>query len=66
MKEFEKRGEKIEYEDLVKRIKERDFFDMNRKNSPLLKALDALVIDTSDLSIDEQIRKIINIVNNKK
>ena len=65
MKEFEKRGEKIEFEDLVKRIKERDFFDMNRKNSPLLKALDAIVIDTSDLSIDEQIRKIINIVTNK-
>ena len=65
MKEFENRGEKIEFEDLVKKIKERDFFDMNRKISPLSKALDAIVIDTSDLSIDEQIKEIINIVTNK-
>ena len=50
--------------DLVKRIKDRDFFDMNREISPLRKALDAIVIDTSDLSIDEQIEKIIKIVTN--
>ena len=63
--ELEKRGEKIKFVDLVKRIKDRDFFDTNREISPLRKAFDAIVIDTSDLSIDEQIEKIIKIVINK-
>ena len=65
MKEFQKRGESVEFEDLVKKIKKRDFFDMNRNISPLMQASDAIVIDTSDLSLKEQIEKIINIVTNK-
>jgi len=65
MKEFQKRGENVEFEDLVKKIKKRDFFDMNRNISPLIQASDAVVIDTSDLSLKEQIEKIINIVTNK-
>jgi len=65
MKEFQKRGENVEFEDLVKKIKKRDFFDMNRNISPLIQASDAIVIDTSDLSLKEQIEKIINIVTNK-
>ena len=65
MKEFQNRGENVEFEDLVKKIKKRDFFDMNRNISPLIQASDAVVIDTSDLSLEEQIEKIINIVTNK-
>jgi cytidylate kinase len=38
---------------------------MNRKISPLTKAKEAIVIDTTDLDIKEQIKKIISIVNNK-
>ena len=66
MKEYLIKGEVVEYEDLVKKIKQRDFLDMNRDISPLSKSRDAIVIDTSDLTINEQIKIIINTVTNKK
>jgi cytidylate kinase len=65
MTEFKNNGEIVVYEDIVRKIKERDYFDMNRKISPLTKAKEAIVIDTTDLDIKEQIKKIISIVNNK-
>ena len=65
MTEFKNNGEIVVYDDVVRKIKERDHFDMNRKISPLTKAKEAIVIDTTDLDIKEQIKKIISIVNNK-
>ena len=40
----------------------RDKLDSTRKHSPLTKAEDAIVVDTSDLTIDEAVEAIINIV----
>ena len=42
----------------------RDDKDTNRENSPLRKAVDAVEIDTSELTIDEQVNKIINHIKN--
>lgn len=46
------------YEQLVKEINERDYKDTHRDESPLKKAEDAIVIDTSNLTIKEVIEKI--------
>ena len=46
-------------------IKRRDEIDSSREHSPLKQAVDAIPIDTSDLTIDEQIEKIVNIINKK-
>lgn len=46
-------------EQVLKDLHERDAFDMNRPISPLKKAEDAYEIDTSDLSIDEVVFKIL-------
>ena len=43
-------------------IELRDKLDSTRKHSPLTKAEDAIVVDTSDLTIDEAVEAIINIV----
>ena len=43
-------------------IQTRDELDSTRKHSPLVKAEDAVVVDTSNLTIDEVIEVIINIV----
>ena len=43
----------------------RDHKDSTRANSPLKKSDDAIIIDTSDLGINEVIDKIVNIVNHK-
>ena len=40
-------------------IRERDYQDMNREVSPLKKADDAIVLDTSDMSIEEAVNEVI-------
>ena len=52
-KELESRGEIVNLEDVKKAIENRDFQDENRKIAPLVKAKDALEIDTTGKNIDE-------------
>ena len=40
----------------------RDFIDSTRKLSPLMRSKDAIEIDSTDLTISEQVRKIIEII----
>lgn len=47
-------------------LKVRDHKDSTRNHSPLIKAKDALVIDTTYLTINEVIDKIVNTVNQKR
>lgn len=57
LKEFRDKGDdKITLEDVIKNIEQRDFIDSNRDVAPLRKADDAIVLDNSNLSIDEQNR----------
>lgn len=51
--------ENISLENVLNDLKERDQFDSNRQSSPLKKADDAYEIDTSDLTIDEIVYKIL-------
>jgi len=51
------RGEQVEYEDSLRRMRERDQFDSTRDLAPLVPAPDALVLDTTDLSEDEVLEK---------
>lgn len=44
-------------------VKKRDKRDIERKNSPLLVTEDATIIDTTSLSIDEVVAKVINIIS---
>lgn len=54
MDELSAKGEKVSYEEVLANVKERDDRDQNRKESPLKKAEDAIVIDNSALNIVEQ------------
>ena len=47
-------------------LKVRDHKDSTRNHSPLMKAKGALVIDTTYLTINEVIDKIVNTVNQKR
>lgn len=49
----------------IQEINERDQYDTNRKISPLIKAPDAYVIDTSDLSLEEVLMKILEYKDTK-
>ena len=60
-----KYGENRPIHQIIEEIRKRDRFDSERKDSPLLKAENALEIDTSYLSINEQVDFIIKIVKSK-
>tara|TARA_Y100001970_G_scaffold171562_1_gene209714 strand:- start:501 stop:1163 length:663 start_codon:yes stop_codon:yes gene_type:complete len=53
--DFKKLGEEKSIVDLIEEIKNRDKYDSERKHSPLLKANDAIEIDTTNLTIEEQV-----------
>ncbi|MBE0652929.1 MAG: (d)CMP kinase [Bacteroidales bacterium] len=53
-KELQAKGIEIAYEEVLKNVNERDHIDQNREISPLKKADDALVLDNSHLTPDEQ------------
>jgi len=54
----------ISLSELENQIKNRDLLDSKRAISPLIKSNDAIVIDTTKLTIDEQVKKIYNLITN--
>ena len=60
-----KEPEDISFEELEKQLEERDKQDKGRADSPLLKVEDAIEVDTSECSIEEQIEKVYEIVLRK-
>lgn len=65
-KELLLKGENVKEEDVEAELKERDYRDTNRENSPLRRADDAILIDTTNLSIEEVLEKIEKIYNEKR
>ncbi|MDF9823922.1 cytidylate kinase [Breznakia sp. PF5-3] len=64
--EYENQNIDVDYEDIYKDIEKRDFQDINRKISPLKKADDAVEIDTSTLSIQQVLDKILEVIKKKE
>lgn len=58
-------GFDVSLEALKEEIEKRDYQDTHRENSPLRKADDAIVVDSSNLSIEEVVDVILNIVHEK-
>lgn len=54
-KELLAKGEMIDLDDILANIQKRDFIDANRAEGPLRQADDAIVLDTSFMTIDEQV-----------
>ncbi len=55
--ELQAKGQKCSLSEIEQDISERDYRDMHRETSPLKQAEDALLLDTSDMSIDEVVAK---------
>ena len=66
MIELKEINESTTIEEIISSIKIRDELDSKRSHSPLRKAIDAIEIDTSSLSINQQIEKIVKIVKQNK
>jgi len=62
--EFKEKGIEISQEDVEKSLLNRDSIDSTRAVSPLTKAEDAVEIDTTNLTIDQEIEKIVEKIRN--
>jgi cytidylate kinase len=60
--QLEQNGVDVSVHELTTEIEERDRLDENRKTSPLRKAPDAKVIDSSDLSVDDVVERICSLM----
>lgn len=63
LRRFEQNESDLSIDELEKSIIERDEYDSNRETSPLKKAVDAHLIDNSDLNIEETIDAILAIMD---
>ena len=61
-KELAEKDIQVDINDLIREIRERDRLNTERALAPLRKAEDAIYIDTSDMTFNEQVSKIISIV----
>lgn len=59
------KGDEVSYEEILENVKSRDYIDSNREDSPLVKASDAIEIDNSEMTKEEQFEKIYQIVREK-
>jgi len=58
-------GYDINYDEVLKEIKARDKLDRNRKKDPLHKTKDAILIDSTNISLEEVIEKIIKLAKER-
>lgn len=63
--ELEQKGESPDYETVKQMIEERDERDKSREISPLKQAEDAVLVDSSDMTIDEVVEAILKITGEK-
>lgn len=60
--ELTAKGNHVTVEEVKKNLKKRDYQDTHRKENPLVKAKDALVLDNSDLSKEQQLEYILKVI----
>lgn len=68
--EFKQKGNELPVDEVKENLEKRDLIDSNREVSPLTQSPDAIVVDTSDVSIEEQvniiIKHVVSIAQEKK
>lgn len=63
-KELQEKGEQnVDFDEILKNVQERDYIDSHREISPLKQADDALVLDNSNLTKDEQNKMLLDMFN---
>lgn len=61
--ELQEKGDSVTYEEVLKNVEERDYIDTHRKDSPLVMADDAIEIDNSHLTREEQFKVVLDLVD---
>ncbi|SDS28262.1 cytidylate kinase [Formosa sp. Hel1_31_208] len=63
--ELIERGEDVSYEDVLLNVQTRDYIDSNREDSPLTIAKDAIEIDNSNMTLQEQFELVLKLSEDK-
>jgi cytidylate kinase len=61
--ELNSKGQHVNFDEVKANLLQRDYDDTHRKESPLIKAKDAIVLDNTDLSKEEQLEFVLNLIN---
>jgi len=61
--ELSEKGQLVSYDRVLENVLQRDYIDTHREDSPLVKADDAIEIDNSELTREEQFKKVLELVN---
>jgi len=61
-RELREKGMDVSLEDVERELEERDRKDSAREHSPLRRAPDAILVDTTNLSVEEQVERIVRMV----
>ncbi|MFA5728725.1 MAG: (d)CMP kinase, partial [Candidatus Neomarinimicrobiota bacterium] len=61
--DYQKIGQNLTIPEIMAEIEKRDKIDSSRQHSPLKKAADAIIIDTSNLKFEEQVERIIQTIS---
>jgi cytidylate kinase len=64
-KELSTKGAAISFDEVYDNVKERDFLDSTRKDSPLRKADDAIVVDNSEMNSEDQFNIILQLAKDR-
>ena len=63
--ELSEKGQHVTFEEVLQNVEERDYIDTHRDDSPLVKAADAIEIDNSAMSKNEQFELVLKLVKEK-
>lgn len=63
--EFKAKGSNVSYDEILENVRTRDHIDSNREVSPLRQAHDAVLLDNSSLSREEQLEWILNLISKR-
>ena len=63
--ELQRKGQEVPYEQLLSEIKERDHNDATRAASPMVQAADAVLLDSSDMTVDEVVSAIVGLAKQR-
>ena len=64
--ELQRKGMPDTYEEVLQAVKERDYQDMNRKVEPLRQAEDAILMDNTNMTVDEEVEAVLKILEEKR
>ncbi len=63
--ELQQKGSTDTYEKVLEELKQRDYQDSHREIAPLKPAEDSIIVDTSEMPLDESIRTVVNLIKEK-